>query len=177
MKEATLLQQSKPQTFYPKAFLSLGELIIADKPTHIWTVLGSCVSVILYNPRKKVSALCHAQMAESRVFGILGKVSGKRTYTEKAVEHDFRFVGSSISYMLDQMLALGISRNEIYASVFGGANLIANFSHKIGKENIDAAIYELERNGVRIVKKDVGGIKSRIIRHFSDTGVTKVRTL
>jgi len=173
MIETMLMQQTEIATKYTKAFLSLGELIVADKPTQVWTILGSCVSIVLYNPRKKVSALCHAQLSERNIFGSLFN----NQYTEKAVKDDFRFVGSSINYMLEQMLALGISKNEIVASVYGGANVIAEFTHKIGTENSEVAISELAKIGIRIVKKDVGGTKSRTIYHLSDTGKTDVKIL
>jgi chemotaxis protein CheD len=172
MRETPLLLKARPEIAYSKAFLSLGELIIVDKPTHIWTILGSCVSVILHNPRKKVSALCHAQLSENKV---LGSIDGR--YIDKVVNGDFRYVACSINYMLDQLYTMGINKSEIYASIYGGANIIAEFSHKIGSDNSAAAINVLEKNGIRILRKDIGGTQSRTIRHFSDTGTTHVKLL
>ena len=162
---------------YSKVFLSLGELIIAEQPTYIWTVLGSCVSVVLYNPRKKVSALCHAQLAEDVVFGNFGSAATTGKYTKQVVLNDFRYVGNSINHMLEQMQSLGIKKNEIYASVYGGGNVITQFSRKIGDENFIMAYKVLEKHRIAIVRQDVGGSKSRTIRHFSDIGVTHVRVL
>jgi len=172
-----LSQQIDIQTIYSKAFLSLGELIVADHPTHIWTVLGSCVSVVLYNPRKKVSALCHAQLAESKVLGYNAYTLENDKHIAKVVKNDFRFVECSINFMLEKLFSMGIDKREIQASVYGGANVIAEFTHKIGSENSAAAIAALNKNDIKIVKKDVGGTKSRTIRHFSDTGETNVRVL
>jgi chemotaxis protein CheD len=170
MSETSLLQNI--QNSYAKAFLSLGELIVAEKPTHVWTILGSCVSVILYNPRKKISALCHAQLSEGKFFGCIDNKN-----IVKAVDGDFRFVACSINYMLEKFYALGIQKNEIQASLYGGANVIAEFSHKIGSDNSAAAKSVLQKNGIKIIKEDVGGTQSRTIRHFSDTGITHVRVL
>lgn len=170
MDEFSLSQNENVQTAYSKSFLSLGELIIADQPTHIWTVLGSCVSIILYNPRKKISALCHAQLSENKISGSTNKKS-----TSTVIKEDFRFVACSINFMLEKLYAMGIAKNEIYASVYGGANVIVEFTHKIGSDNSDAAIEVLQKKGIKIVKKDVGGTKSRTIRHFSDTGITQVK--
>ena len=177
MYEPALLSKSEVEINYSKAFLSLGELIIADTPTNVWTVLGSCVSVVLYNPRLKVSALCHAQLAETDVFGKKTRGVLDEKYFDIAVKDDFRYVGCSIKYMLEQFLARGINKNEICASIYGGANVIALFTHKIGTINSIAAVEVLEKYGIRIIKKDIGGEKSRTIRHYSDTGVTHVRVL
>ena len=177
MYEPLLVPKVVAQPRYAKAFLSLGELVVAKQPTYVWTVLGSCVSVVLYSSRQKVSALCHAQLAETDVFGKFGMSEVSRQYMLRAINNDFRYVGCSINFMLEQLLELGIYKNEIVASVYGGANVIAQFSHKIGDENLSVAFDVLAENGIKIVKKDVGGQRSRTIRHFSDTGVTNVSIL
>ena len=173
MNTCTLEEPIEVSTSYSKTFLSIGELIISDKPTQIWTVLGSCVSIVLHNPRKKVSALCHAQLTEKEIFG----ESGSDLFTKKAVKDDFRYVASSINYMLDKMQSMGINKNEIQASVYGGASIIEKFTYQIGLENANAACSVLEKHGIRVIKKDIGGGKSRTIRHYSDTGITQVRAL
>jgi len=177
MNETSLMPQIAIQTTYSKVFLSLGELFVAEQPTHVWTVLGSCVSVVLYNPRKKISALCHAQLSEDSVFGAKSGNAMSEQYSLRAIKNDFRYVRCSINYMLEQMLVLGVHKNEIQASIYGGANMIELFTHKIGDKNFKAACNVLEENGIKIIKNDVGGNKSRTIRHFSDTGVTLVRSL
>jgi chemotaxis protein CheD len=173
MQTSMVLEGKDICSTYSKKFVSLGELFITNKPTHVWTVLGSCVSVVLHNPRMKVSALCHAQLTEK---GIVGETHQKESIGKEAND-DYRYIACSIKYMLNQLFAMGIHKNEIYASVYGGASLIAAFSHQVGAENAEAASKVLGQSGIRIVHKDVGGIKSRTIRHFSDTGVTEVKVL
>lgn len=176
MYETTLASQIAIQTTYSKLFLSLGELVVAKEPMQVWTVLGSCVSVVLYNQRLKVSALCHAQLAEEKVFGKIRSTELEQ-YAQRAVKNDFRYVEHSINYMLEQMQQLGIRKREITASVYGGGNLIELFTYKAGDENLNATYKVLDEHGIAIVKQDVGGNKSRTIRHFTDTGITHVRKL
>lgn len=176
MYRTTLSSQVSVQTTYSKLFLSIGELVVADKPMQVWTVLGSCVSVVLHNPRLKVSALCHAQLAEEKVFGKVNG-TGLEQYAQRTVMNDFRYVEHSICYMLEQLQCMGIKKHEITASVYGGANMIELFTFKVGTENLNATYRVLEENGIGIIRQDVGGNKSRTIRHFTDTGVTHVRKL
>lgn len=77
--------------------------------------------------------------------------------------------------MIQQFLMMGITTNEIHASIYGGAHLISGLTYNIGFENISIACEMLQNRGVRIIVKDVGGEKSRVIRHYSDTGVTHVK--
>lgn len=164
-------------TTYQKVFLSLGELMIVEQPTCVWTVLGSCVSVILYNPRLRISAICHAQLAEIDTFGAFANGRLPSKYADKAVASDFRYVGSSINYMVDQMQLMGIKKHEIFASVYGGGNVITQFTRKIGDENLTMAFEVLAKHNIRIIKQDAGGNKSRSLRHYSDTGLTLVKVL
>jgi len=170
MYESTLVIKKEVKENYTKQFVSLGELFIADEPTHIWTVLGSCVSVILRDPRKKISAVCHAQLTEK------GVMDNEAKY-QAAEKDDFRYVACAINYMLDQMLSRGIKKNELQASIFGGASVISGFSHRVGEENANAACKVIENLGIRIVEKNIGGGKSRTIRHYTDSGFTHVKVL
>jgi chemotaxis protein CheD len=177
MYENTLLVPSKTQTTYVKKFISLGELYISDSPTHFWTVLGSCVSVVLHNPRKMISAVCHAQLAEKGVLGKRHTVQSPGRYVEKATAGDYRFVGCAIDHMVSCFMQQGIMKKEIIASIYGGASIVSEFTYHIGEENVRAALLSLEGHGIKITEKNMGGGKSRLIRHFSDTGTTHVKIL
>lgn len=162
-------------TTHVKKFVSLGELHCSSSPTQFWTVLGSCVSVVLHNPRKRISMVCHAQISQKDTFGKFN--DNQQKYVSKACDGDFRFVETAIMHMLEKFYSNGVDKNEIQAGVYGGASVIAEFSHKIGDENVSAALKLLNQQGIRIIEKNVGGEKSRTIRHFSDTGLTQVKIL
>ena len=49
-----------------KIFLQPGEVVISTAPQNVWTVLGSCISIVLYSRRLKVSAICHAKLPEQK---------------------------------------------------------------------------------------------------------------
>ena len=170
-----LMKDSEVNEDYVKKFLSIGEVIIATEPTYIWTVLGSCVSVILFSLRKKASAICHAQLVEKEFSTKVKQESEFNSKTE-ILKNDYRYLGRAINYMIDELLSLGIHRNEIVASIYGGGKIIKNLQD-IGLENAESAVKILQDNDLRIVKKDIAGNKTRTIRHYSDTGITQVKLL
>jgi chemotaxis protein CheD len=177
MQDSNLLTETETQDTYVKQFLSIGEVIIAPNPAYIWTVLGSCVSVILFSPHRKISAICHAQLVEKEFQVDVHNQSESWAYKPNSTQNDFRYLACSVYYMIDQLLKLGIRKHEIVASIYGGAHVIGKIKQNIGSENADSAHKILEDQGIRVVKKDVGGNKSRTIRFFSDTGVINVKYL
>ena len=175
MYQSSLVPVPESTSVYTKKFLTIGEIYLAESPTYIWTVLGSCVSIVLHNPRLKVSALCHAQLAE--YVDVENRTLKYSLNGSSASKTDFRFVGTSFDYMLDTFLSMGIKKGEIYTSIFCGAHVIPNFTQNIGSDNVNLALSLIQKNGLVLINKDVGGLKSRTIYHHSDTGLTKVRFL
>lgn len=47
---------------FPQVYLKPGELYIAQEPTIILTILGSCIGATFWNRRLGVGALCHAML-------------------------------------------------------------------------------------------------------------------
>jgi len=176
MYNSLLMKDSEVNPSYEKKFLSIGEVIIATEPTYIWTVLGSCVSVILFSLRKKVSAICHAQLVEKE-FSIKA-IPDSEFHTPKSaiLKNDYRYLGRAVNHMIDELLSLGIHKNELVASIYGGGRIIENMQD-IGLENAESAVKILQENKLHIVNKDIAGDKTRTIRYYSDTGITHVKLL
>ena len=151
----------------PQVYLKPAELYIAWKPALITTLLGSCISVVLFLPASKVTAVCHAMLPSRRPHG---------------ADETFRYVDSSIEYMLD---ALKINQNymSVRIKVFGGAdvigsqNLLGNGSLTVGRQNIIAARQTLINHGLSTELEKVGGRKGYKIFVRSDTGQVRLRYL
>lgn len=152
-----------------------GELVIAKNGETIWTVLGSCVTVILYNSRLKISAVCHAQLP-SRTLEIHCSTSCTSPCRQNE-SCEFKYVSCSIEYMLDQFHKLGIQNREIDVRLYGGANVLELSSDKprIGDKNVSKAKQILREKGLTIFKEDTGGNKSRSITHLANIGMTKLK--
>jgi len=151
----------------PSVHLKPGELYIAREPTVISTVLGSCVSVVMFNSRLKMGAMSHGLLPE-----------GDRE-TDK--ENLFRYVDFSTAYLFKAFLQQGLKPHEIEVKVFGGADMFAikkNGNGKsVGKQNINMALNILEKNRLHPLSLDVGGKQGRKIFMLSHTGEVFLKRL
>lgn len=145
----------------PLVNLHPGELFVAQKPTIINTILGSCVAVCLYCPPLKMGAMCHGVMP----------------FRPRGAADSFRFVDSSISYMVDALARQhGLVFSSLEAKLFGGADVldlkleVQREMPAIGAQNIDAARKSLEQYGVPIIVEKVGGDSGYKLVFYSHTG-------
>ena len=142
---------------YEKIFIHVGQIYIGVKPTEISTVLGSCVSVCLYDKVKEIGGMNHY---------LLPLWNGNGLQSPK-------FGNISIHRMIQTMLDVGCNSFNMEAKIFGGAAL--NISSDaddmmIGKRNILTAEEILAEHKIKIVAKDVGGSSGRRIMMRSDVG-------
>ena len=151
-------------------YLKPGELHITDRPTIISTVLGSCVSVIMFSDRQQLAGMCHAMLP------FKGGTNGKNN-TES-----FRYVDSSITYMIKRFESHGIGRNEIKVKLFGGADILYYIEddkerHTVGKKNITKAFEVINNEKLSLLMSDVGGTSGRKIFFFTHTGEILLKRL
>jgi chemotaxis protein CheD len=140
---------------YRRQFIHVGEIYVAQEPTEIATVLGSCVGVCLFDRKLKIGALNHY---------LLPLWNGNGLKSPK-------FGNASIPKMIEQMAEAGCKTDDIEAKVFGGASPNATNLEDmmIGKKNIIIAKEILAQNRIPIVAEDTGGTRGRRIVVRSDT--------
>ena len=139
-----------------------GEFYVTRKDELISTVLGSCVTVALYDQKKKIGGINHF---------ILAKDGGRGGDDSGLVG---RFGDVALNLLLESMLKEGAEQKSICAKVFGGGNVL-HFSkdmEKVGDCNIRCAFEFLERNKIPVLASDVGGVESRKI--FFESSTAKV---
>ncbi len=140
-----------------KIYLQPGELVIAEKPTEVSTVLGSCVSVVFYLSRLRMGAMCHAVLPS-------GDCGNKGKYVDQ-----------SITYMLDHFSRLQIDPKEMVVKLFGGASMFPQDSAErvdraVGAQNIREALSSLRDVGLSPSVSDVGGGRGRKLVFYAHTG-------
>lgn len=141
----------------PKIYLRPGELVIADEPMLVTTVLGSCISVILFSPRRRIGAICHATMP-----------SGPD-------DNPSKYADQSVLYMLEEFLLRGIKRQETIVKIFGGSDMfnlkdVASKAKSIGAQNISVAMKTLNQAGYEPMVNDIGGELGRKLVFRTHTG-------
>lgn len=154
----------------PIIYLHTGEVHISEKPEIVSTILGSCVSVILYNPRLKISAISHSLMPSCKNDGT----------TCLKCDQGYKYVDCAIVRMLSELEKWKIKKHEIDVKIFGGADVLGREKREdsIGKQNIIAAIQTLNREKVKILSSDIGGSKGRklfLLTHSGEVFVSKLK--
>lgn len=128
--------------------VGMGQAALAGEPTRLTTILGSCVAVTLYSPRRRMGMLAHVVLPLSK-----GSITSPAKYADTAVP-----------YMLTTLRAEGIEPREMVAKIVGGACMFGNGTcAQIGESNIQAAIQALEAAGLRVAARDVNGTSGRRI--------------
>jgi chemotaxis protein CheD len=121
-----------------------GDLAIGDVGDHMKTLLGSCVTVILTDPRRTVGAMCHIVHV-----GKPNAANVNNTAFGSVAMHD----------MFAHLRAKGVNPGMCEAYVFGGGNMFPQiFSAKhVGSSNAEWVLDYLHAHRIPIVDHCLGG--------------------
>jgi len=153
-------------------YLKPGEIFISDKPTIVKTVLGSCISLTMFNSRLRVGAICHGMLPDCN------EMNGPNC----ACIEGYRYVDCSIRNMLEEMHSLGILNEEIEVKIFGGADMFKTVrgrpnSINVGEQNMTAAFKIMGDSNLRLAASDIGGSSGREIIFIPNTGQVFLKKL
>jgi chemotaxis receptor (MCP) glutamine deamidase CheD len=150
--------------------LGIGEIIISEnKEEIIWTVLGSCISII-FHVDNLFSMICHAQLPYNST---ATKCSDQcphpclRTF-DQSLEN--RYVKCSIDFMLKKFQTYRFDLKDLKTTIIGGASVI-NFKKgqkTIGELNVITAKEMLKNNRIRINREKVGGLNGYNLWYHTD---------
>ena len=127
--------------------------------------LGSCIAVIVYDPRRKIGGMLHFQLPSSTLS------------PERAAESPGTFADTGIPLLFEKMYALGSKKVDIVVKAAGGGNFHNdNGTFDIGKRNHTMMRKIFWKAQVLVAAEDVGGSKSRTARLFLDTGQVTIQS-
>jgi len=108
------------------------------------TLLGSCVAIVLTDPRRTLGAMCH--IVHSRQPGGEGHVSSA-------------YAGVALATMFALLRARGLNPSLCDAWVVGGGNMFPGLLQQghVGDDNVKWVLGALEAHGIRLLSKNVGG--------------------
>lgn len=145
---------------YKKHFLLPGALFVGTEPYEITTILGSCVSVCLWDSVRKVGAINHY---------LLPFWNGKGLASP-------RYGNIAIQKTIEKLVIGGSQLWNIEAKVFGGGEVLnTSNSFSIGQRNFELALNSLKEENIVIKAKSVGGELGRKIIFNTFTGEVKMR--
>lgn len=143
-------------------FLYPGEIIISREDRPVKTVLGSCVSVLLYDTEKKYGGITHY---------LLPSHSGD--------ERNTKFGSVAIPYLIRELMKEGSQAQHIVARIYGGASLYAGntASPSIGVKNVLVAKKILDYYTIPVVEMHVRGNSARRLIFHPVSGNCEVTVL
>lgn len=136
--------------------LNLGEYYITPSEKIISTILGSCISVCLYDEENNINGMNHFVLPKQDENSLLDR---------------FRYGEHSLPGLIKEMIGKGALKENLRAKVFGGGNIISHLEG-VGKKNIDFVRNFLTREEIPIINEDLGGRHGR--RIYFDTMTKKV---
>jgi chemotaxis protein CheD len=133
-------------------FLQPGEYFVSGGDTRIRTLLGSCVSVTIWHPERRVGAMSHFLLSERA-----------RRHTDG--EPDGRYADEGMMLMIRDLSKLDVPVAGCVAKLFGGGDMFPTTSSagSVGRKNVTAARHMLAALDIPIVSSCVFGTGHRFI--------------
>lgn len=135
-----------------KYFLKPGYIFVSDQPYLIYTVLGSCVSVCLWDSVKKIGGINHFILSKARP-GF----------------YNARYGDASIKHLIRIMFQMGCQAKNLRAHIVGGGQN-PELHSKIGDDNVIIAEEILNKYMIEIVTRDTGGKTGRKLIFYNTIG-------
>jgi len=145
--------------------VKISEWRIADAHARLKSYsLGSCVGLVLWDPKKKIGAMAHILLPDSK---------NSRPSTTSA-----KFARPAVEILIEKLCQKGCARERLVAKMAGGANMFPKkfnpaqeiLGRNIGFRNVRALRKILKEKSIPIIAQDVGGELGRTIEFNPKTG-------
>lgn len=142
-----------------RIYISQGDYAIDGGPEAvISTLLGSCIAVCIWDPRRGIGGMNHVLFVDETKGS-----SGAYGYGVNAME-----------LLINGLCRLGADRKNLSAKVFGGARMIDGLSDS-GARNAGFVNDFLARESIHQTGSDIGGTRARRIEFWPGTGRARVK--
>ena len=133
--------------------IGIGEFAVSADPDAIIVThaLGSCVAVCLWDPVVGVGGMIHVLLPDSTI------------NPTRAAEQPGAFADTGIPLLFRAAYEHGVKKSRCRVHMVGGATISTGASSQpsVGKRNVLAVRQILWRNGVLVVREEVGGTRAR----------------
>ena len=141
-----------------------GQYYVTRNQEIIVTVLGSCVSACIRDPKRGIGGMNHFMLPDD-ASGVGNPLSLATRYGNVAMEH-----------LVNTILKYGGSRENLEVKLFGGGRIISSFTN-IGERNIEFVREYVTVEGLRLVAEDLGDIYPRKLIYDPISGRARVKKL
>lgn len=152
-----------PETVEKTHYLMAGNLFVPEETHLVTTVLGSCVSVCLWDSVQHIGGINHYMLPFWNGEGLASPKYGNIAITK----------------LIERLQDLGSLKRNLRAKVFGGGIVlnVTNPFMNIGERNIQLADDLLRSEGISVMSADTGGYVGRKIIFNTGTGMVLVKRL
>ncbi|MEY3252336.1 MAG: hypothetical protein RL227_1309 [Pseudomonadota bacterium] len=140
-----------------------GDVVCAPRGDRLVTLLGSCVAVVLTDPRRTIGAMCHI-------------VHSSHIDNATQSQRDSTWGDVALEVMYEQLRERGISPHLCEAYVYGGGNMFPDqFNERhVGASNARWALHAMATDGLRVLHHDLGGTSYRKLAWTVGPGAPEV---
>lgn len=146
-------------------FLEPGDYFVGGQDYVVRTLLGSCVSIVLWHPQRRLGAMSHF---------LLGSQSGPCSGRSPGLYAD-----QAIDAMARELALAGAAIEQCIGKLFGGGDMFPEYrvpdSPHVGYKNGEAARALLAERGVVIAAEDLFGVGHRDVTFDVSSGDVWVR--
>ena len=146
-----------------------GDFYVSLHGELITTVLGSCISACIRDPKTGIGGMNHFMLPERHN-------ESKQSWEDTPVSDQTRYGNIAMERLINLVLASGSRKQDIEIKLFGGGRVL-NISTDIGGKNINFVKQYLATEGLAITSEDVGGPCPRKVQYFPKTGRVRVKKL
>jgi len=143
-----------------------GEHAVSWEPAEISTLLGSCVAACIWDSHRHIGGMNHFMLPDV-------PVSHQSDTSDSS--RPLRYGLYAMERLINDLLVMGAKRENLVAKVFGGGNISGALGeHNIGRRNSDFVLDFLKKDQIKVAAVDMGGIHSRRVKFYTDSGKVRV---
>jgi len=144
---------------HSKHYLIPGKVFVSAEPVAVSTIVGTGVSICLWDEVRRVGGINHFLLP---------------TNPEGFLDNT-KYADAANHTLLQELMQLGGDTRSMEARIFGGSQPGVTFSSStecLGDRNVQLATDFINRRGIRIAQKEVGGTRGRKVIFQTDDGRT-----
>jgi chemotaxis protein CheD len=145
-----------------------GDYYVTKNDEVLDTVLGSCVSACIRNPKTGIGGMNHFMLPRpsGHENDTWGSVAGRAT----------RYGSASMEQLINRILSAGGTRADLEVKIFGGGRVLSSLID-VGNHNVLFVREFLRSEGLNVTSEDVGENCPRHVQYFPKTGRVRVKHL
>ncbi|MGK0290576.1 MAG: chemotaxis protein CheD [bacterium] len=140
----------------------IGGIGIAKAGDKILTVVGSCVSIMLYDKKIKLGGMIHIMLG----------------YHKGRIDNPTKYVDTGVPFLIQKMQEAGAGIHRLKAAkIAGGGEMFPSYSPEtnVAKNNVKATYDILAQHDIQVIAADCGRNKGRRVTFDIETAKVLVQ--